>query len=699
MAAQTSERYRVLINQNAAHSQGFRRKPQLITYRRNSRPLPLTGSQFARKDPYDIPSSDDEIGAEEANQQAQRAVSKREDPSSDSSALSDAELVSTGQSGAQYTDRPSRQEFSYAAAAGGRLKAAVGSARVQKAVTGVTQGSKAKSTHTGKAPRRPVAIIKSARNAVEVARSKAASKVHLRRLPVSELVCVSSLPDTAAMPEPVSSAPAIHVQDPIVDSVSQGQGHQARRFRSKQQLSAPALKQKFLRPQRRGHSFTLPFLANTTNGRQGDGFEDTERLVSYRPKQKRKRKCTAALTFAALSISGGPLPEVHFDPALSDVKLEVSSAPMPYANLNDEADPGILAKGSDGLGSQRKVSLNGRTELIMAQLSSVKAPERQYSDSEASDEDDASENDDMEPDAVQAANEDQMNEGMTEEHEPPEQTLSPRQGTEAQLRGAMEDVEDVVDMQSDGGVTWDFRRSRMPGAYPKSSQSRKDVNKADSDVSFEFRRHPMPGTYPRSSHAMIEVNEVIEEVVDPTVRMSNHAGFGRNQLLGYDATKTLTEGARPRRLRSVLKKGSQTGPDSSCKAEDTAANTRRNSTIRVEDSHYFTTATDMLRVPDPVKHIIVPRRRPSYLDDANVQVPNSEGDVPETSQMPPDYTYQSQLKALREHMAGMAMPDPAIDAPRDLRTLIRSVSRGNGTLSQSVRRRPSLPFQSPTKVR
>ncbi|EME40859.1 hypothetical protein DOTSEDRAFT_27460 [Dothistroma septosporum NZE10] len=85
-----------------------------------------------------------------------------------------------------------------------------------------------------------------------------------------------------------------------------------------------------------------------------------------------------------------------------------------------------------------------------------------------------------------------------------------------------------------------------------------------------------------------------------------------------------------------------------------------------------------------------------------VQIYDSEARILATSPEPPNYTdsTSSQLHTLRKAADTTWTSSESLPrAAKDLKALTRSVSREHGTLSQSVRRRPSLPFQSPTKIR
>jgi hypothetical protein len=153
---------------------------------------------------------------------------------------------------------------------------------------------------------------------------------------------------------------------------------------------------------------------------------------------------------------------------------------------------------------------------------------------------------------------------------------------------------------------------------------------------------------------------------------------------------------------------SQTTPqDEKNTATNTRPNSMRNSILETDDeSRYFATAAKHFNTFDRGKHTIMPRRRPSiYFPDSDVEVMDSEIVIPETSQLPlhPKYNNTTDLHILKRSaeavwssQQGLSMP-PAYQQPKDLKSLTRTVSNQNGTLSQAVMRRPSLPFQSPTK--
>jgi protein tyrosine phosphatase len=120
----------------------------------------------------------------------------------------------------------------------------------------------------------------------------------------------------------------------------------------------------------------------------------------------------------------------------------------------------------------------------------------------------------------------------------------------------------------------------------------------------------------------------------------------------------------------------------------------------VEESRYFNAAKDQLDSQGdstPTKQTII-RKKSSSRFFYPIEVPYSEEVVRETSPQKPDYTNTSQLHVLRRTNEAFWTSSAAIVPQTDLRSLTRSVSKDNGTLSQSVRRRSSLRFQSPMKV-
>lgn len=147
--------------------------------------------------------------------------------------------------------------------------------------------------------------------------------------------------------------------------------------------------------------------------------------------------------------------------------------------------------------------------------------------------------------------------------------------------------------------------------------------------------------------------------------------------------------------RSILKNSEPSVSSNPSRPRVTASNTRRNSTIAFnEQSHYYTSAISQLDSSPPPQRII---RLKS--NQPHVQIPYSRYTVPETSPEPTDYTNATQFHVLRCNQEAASMSHRMPAPPRDLRSLTRTVSREHGTLSQDVRRRRSMPFHNPTKLR
>ncbi|KAK3681485.1 hypothetical protein LTR37_020899, partial [Vermiconidia calcicola] len=359
----------------------------------------------------------------------------------------------------------------------------------------------------------------------------------------------------------------------------------------------------------------------------------------------------------------GPLPDVEFEPSAGELKLETEQdggVPAPISEDADDArDAGKVAAGSATQPSRRRVSFSSRTrdDIIRAQLSSISAPERVASDSEDSD-------DGIDEDLC-----DEDGEVLEDAEEI---------GSEKETLLNDDEEESAGEDSNDHGVSLDFRRVQGPGQVPLSASLRR--------------------------RALIEVNEAIIEVPKSDRMQEGHRPRRASILEDIEhALQSALHNDRPQRQhrpRSILKNSTPLVPDSTTRPEETAANTRRNSVVDIGESRYFSDAVNQLSAPDPARHTIVPRRRSSYFEHGfeEVEVPDTDRAIPETSPQPNDYVNFPDLNVLRRSSEAVwtsSLPR----ASKNLQALTRSVSREHGTLSQSVRRRPSTTFQSPTKVR
>ena len=685
------QRCRNLAEQNSSISSRFAQKvPQrpTITYgKKDTRPLPLTANQF-RPSPYAIPSDDEDEQQAKGDALLQAAGQGGVSEASEDSELSDAEPMRTCVPKKAIVHSKPRSNA-------GVLKAFVrapessllaSTARSRKAPLKPVQTPRSRSAYRIAASQRSMSkgnISVSKGNAK--AKSKTATPA--RRLPVNELFLVSSPVDYTVDNEPASSYHVIQTQDPINDESSPPRKRRVStvssvdddgRVVSKTLLSAirkhlktPKLRHKSLSGLQRKQGvqgvWSTVELAKT-KGR--DGFDDSELAITSYSKVERPRKRKEHLIpgFVALQLQSGPLPEVDFQPTATQLKMET---PAPDDDeqyeehpCDQEDDDAIIAPvRSSPQRSRQQVSFSDRVreDLIRAQLSSISAPARLRSESEESDVGEGENADEEVEDGEES--------GFDEHYQPtPDEDNLP------------------------GHQLSDVRRDNLD--VPRSDQGPEQVNEG---VNLDFWRLTGPGRGPGPSFgklALIEVNESIVKVPESDQQDREYT-HGPNRL-----GEQFQAVGQPRRHRprSILKNCAQVVPDSTTMPEQTAANTRRNSMVDAAESTYFTKAANILRSPDPTRHKIIPRRRSSYIDRADVQVVNSEAAVPETFLEPPEYTTLSDLNVLRRSSEAVWTSSSLPTAVKDLKTLTRSVSREHGTLSQSMRRRPSLPFQSTNKI-
>ena len=628
--------------------------PPKITYsKKDARPLALTGNQF-RPNVYHIPTEDNDDSDEgESAIDALLAVSTHDEANPNASDQSDIDAAS--QSRVQTPHIVTETGF----------KAAVRNRPYREA-----QGSKRARHGTATKAKEPAQLAKT--NASVKKTRKGRISAPARKLPANELFLVNSPPDYDFPAEPASSCHGVQLQDPIHDFTSSPRKRSVSPISSDDEgvasmvSKAPlsAIRKRLQTPKARFKS--LRGLQSSKVGRRSlgarhddeptgrDGFDDSELIIPPRIQGRRRAKHETALVrgFDSLQLTSGPLPDVDFESSAAELKIE----PPVYDDGASQVD---RPRNEDGVvtprtrprhSSRRRVSFGDRVreDLITAQLSSISAPERLPSESEESDNE----------------IDEEIDVGDGEHADLPEDELRENDDEVTET-----DEAKVHERMSDG-VFLDFRRQTITGQLPKVSSSSK-------------RR------------ALIEVNEAIADVPEP-VRARRAYDFVKHV---ESAHVTSSHSHRP---RSILKNSilPSTALDSSTRPEETAANTRRNSLVNTLESRYFTDAASALQDPDPARHKIIPRRTSNFTyEDQNVDVLDTDGLVPETSPETPNYVNTSDLIVLRRSSAAVWTSSSAPRASMDLKALTRSVSREHGTLSQSVRRRISQPFQSPTKLR
>lgn len=654
----------------------FRPRRPLITYgKKDSCPLPLSAHDF-RLDPYTIPADEDDQAGEHGARDPQEAL-----------ADTSASLEATANEGVGSGPSDDSGPPHHAGDASG-VKSLIEPKSAPSIPPRERDGSPA--------PKKVKGVVRR--------KARRAPPRTARRLPVNELVLVPSPADDEDHATLRSRPPGARTQRPLGDQTnpphaldvspieSEDDGHREQ-LPKQQPLSAlhkrlrsGKSRYKSVADLRRRRAEQLSAGRTSSNPRPGDGFDDQELSISplarKAARQRHVRQDPFLLSFGALQLQSGPLPDVKFETTSSTAvsppqKLEAESS---SCRSPDAVRDFVKSRG------QVSFTAQAREQAILAQLSSISAPplprpESDESDGEDEEDQEADLDEEMIADGFRAVADDEIYEADTEtEQDPHDVPKESREGNSINTTGVA--IDEAETSAASEGISYDFRRPGL-GQPPRRRRIRQD--------------------------SLVEVQDNIIDVPDyddnvipsfqPTMPQSQHPIPAHQQVPEAEAPP------RPslKRPRSILKNASQAMYDDNTKPEYTESNTRRNSTVELSESRYFTDAADMLRRNDPSKHQIVPRRRSRYFDE-EVEMLDSGGIVAETSPSPEpeemlDYTTTSNLSVLRrqsevEWMSSQSLPSVA----KDLGALTRSVSRGHGTLSQSARRRPSLPFQSPSKI-
>ncbi|KAK3669548.1 hypothetical protein LTR78_010548 [Recurvomyces mirabilis] len=618
------------------HSSKQSTKEPLITYSRKDRPLSLTADQFVRKDTYDLPSDDDH---QDVSRQKEASPPHVGSGSSRMSALSNADegvllqIVRHAKPDTLSTLQPGKPIS--AAPPDGDAGDVADHFRLIRS-KGLSKKTKPKATKPNNRALEFDGLEKVA----------GAAKGLPRRLPVRELVFVPSLPDGNEFGS-LRNVVGIGTNGAVpLEGLVSPEHNQSRPTTSataiRKRLLTAKLRTKKLRRKSLGQGTLIGF--NTSAVDVGDGFEALEKQITDQLKPTRlPRRSRTAMMFRALALSDGPLPEVIFDSAADELQLGLTAGPLHPMGSRNEDDVPVMSVNAP----RRKVSFSNQLELIKAQLSSVRAMRRQ-TDGDSDDEEPEVEDEDAVVEGFEAVDYGEAEERSGDEAiEDRPYHPSAQEATSQQLRPRstvgtfVEEIEED-DQMTDYGV---------------------DLNSGQS------ARHNRCGRLSRS--VLNEVNESIEDGPNPI--------------------------RKPLRRRSILKNSVHVAPKTTYSREHTEANTRRNSIVVLEDSHYFAGAMQGLAAPDPARHRIVPRRASRY-----DMVRENEGEAadPGTSLQPLNYVdVGSALSALRSTKDSFYTSQRLPELRRDLKALTRNVSREHGTLSQSIRRRSSLTFQPPMTVR
>ena len=558
------------------------------------------------------------------------------------------------------------------------------------------------------------------------------------RLPLNELVLV-----TGARNDDVFQIPDMNHQtllrdlisssaQQLIDAVSSGHSETTpAKRKAKAPLSAI---RKRLRTPTSGHK-SLEYLRRKYNAPQitptggqarrivGDGFERAELTPShpfrYTVKHARRQREPLLAGLKALSLVSGPLPEVNFtsesDPSqLKFTKHDTSDRNETASGYVAPADV-TSSKGVSNPSSNRRVSFNYDVErAISAQLASVSAPRRQPSIALGS-EDEVEEDDDGDEAGDEDEEDDEAADTYLDQDElPPEEhhiVVDEIREIRTHLPGAHSQPESpapelVLSAQRSkqslppgpNGFVPGANRPRTPSFCRRTFSGRALLNEVNEPIVDDFHiddmlldddgRDDLTTTRGSVEYITINPNRDPHEIAGGEIRM-------RTPSRDPEGKQTFgrTSSAQP---RSILKNSTPHISSDTNRPESTAANTRRNSMVDVEESRYFSAAKEQLDSTTTKPTII--RKKSSSRFFPPIEVPYSDEMVLETSPKKSDYTNKSQLHLLKRTNEALWTSSAAPVPQTDLASLTRSVSRDNGTLSQSVRRRSSLRFQSPNKL-
>jgi hypothetical protein len=675
--------------------------PKLTYGKHKNSLLPLTGIQFLHSNVIDAANDRNRLAAS-------NAIVPAADPYSsdaDDSPLSDAEPVArkhNSKASSPRTKRVSASNIEKAKARTHRLEAGNGSdgqpsPEEQEDASHSPKGIGSKSgLHTALSAQK-----KGKRKSVGILRG---------RLPLNELVLVPDLSqptnfgkvpkrDRGALEKDPISSSAQYMLDMVGSDDSD-----ATPAKRKTKMPLSAIRKRLRTPSSRYKS--LKALRKKYNASQitptgsqirrivGDGFDRSELTPiprsRYATRHTRKHHESPLPDLQALSLVTGPLPDVVFT---SSSQLELDYNQNSHCDYTAQETTTIAAqsRGTDRL-SRRRVEFNSVVEHdVFAQLSSVSAPIRERSVSlECGSDDDGEEGDDEGDDEE----EEEEAEGFADEDEhvpaedfpPPSEDhhemMDPSPNISPERRGYGRNGSHLFRATSTSN-------RQVPGSYPPAFHRRSTPR---GRLPLNEVNEPIDDDNPFDD-MLLDNQQEFNESATGSVRMIEaphleHLNFSGIQRTSSRPNTQQNPGAQITRTRSILKNSNITPHVSSehTRPESTAANTRRNSTIEVDQSRYFSSAKDQLDTS--LEAPVVIRKKSGYSGYyAPIEVPDSDDIVPDTSPgKVVNYADARQLHTLKRTHEAM-WTSSAVPVPKtDLRSLTRSVSRNNGTLSQSVRR-------------
>jgi hypothetical protein len=563
------------------------------------------------------------------------------------------------------------------------------------------------------------------------------------RLPLNELVLVSGAGNDDVFGHP-NRNPRTLLRDPIsssaqplldaVDSRSSETAPAKRKAKVplsaiRKRLRTPSSGHKSLeRLRRKYNAARLTPTGSQAKRIVGDGFERSELTPSHTSrhtiKHMRRQREPLLAGLKALSLVSGPLPDVVFVSESNPSQLKLTNrgpSDRDESLLGYEAPATATSNnGTSSRTSNRRVSFNHDVErVISAQLASVSAPRRQPSEPLGS-EDEMDEDNDGDEGGDEEEEEEDDDEAadtyLDQDELPPEEH-----------HVFVDEVREIETSHPDArpkprsSAVPDCLRHEQTGQQSMAPGFNQFIADANRLRTSSFRRRTFSGR-----PLLNEVNEPIDDdlrvddmllgeedgqdltttrgSVDYITTNHNrapHDTAGDDPLMRFPSRDPQREHNAFDRTasiqpKSILKNSKPHVSSDTNRSESTAANTRRNSMVDLEESRYFSAAKTQLE-STPAKHTIIRKKSNSRFHDP-IEVPYSDEMVLETSPKKPEYTNGSQLHLLRRTNEALWTSSAAMVPQTDLASLTRTVSRENGTLSQSVRRRSSLRFQSPKKL-
>jgi hypothetical protein len=560
------------------------------------------------------------------------------------------------------------------------------------------------------------------------------------RLPLNELVLVAGagnddvFKDSTRNPRTLLRDPILSSARPLLDAVVSGDSDTTPAKRKakvplsaiRKRLRTPSSGHKSLERLRRKHN--APQITPTGSQARrivGDGFERSEltpsHTIRYTVKHMRRQREPLLAGLKALSLVSGPLPDVVFGTESGPCQLMLTKSDP---SDRDGNVPGYEApttvtplKGRSNHSSDRRVSFNHDVErVILAQLASVSAPRRQPSIALGS-EDEAETDDDRDEGGDEDEDDDEAADTYLDQEDCPHEEHHTFVDEVREIQTRLPDTRP----KPQSPAAPDFVHHRQGGQQSMAAGFNQFVAHANRPRTSSFRRRTFSGR-----PLLNEVNEPIDDdfCVDDMLSddecehelASNHGSVEYIMTKQHRAPHDVADDNLPARSpsrdaqekhiafgrivsvqpRSILKNSTPHISSDTNRSESTAANTRRNSMVDVEESRYFSAAKDQLE-STTANHTIIRKKSNSRFCDP-IEVPYSDEMVLETSPRKSDYTSKSQLHLLKRTNEALWTSSAAVVPQTDLGSLTRSVSKENGTLSQSVRRRSSLRFMSPKKV-